>query len=142
MEKIIIHTDGGARGNPGPAGIGAVIEDADGNVLATVSKYIGEQTNNYAEYEALIVALAAARQMFGKKLHDMQVSIYMDSELVVRQLTGAYRVKDAALKEQFARVGQLAGTLRHISYNHVLRAKNARADALVNDAIDNATKKN
>jgi len=70
---------------------------------------LGEQTNNFAEYEALIIALAAAREMFGSKLHDMQVTIYMDSELVVRQLNGAYRVKDPALKEQFARVGQLAG---------------------------------
>lgn len=136
MEKIVIHTDGGARGNPGPAGIGAVITDIDGNVLKEISQYIGEQTNNYAEYEALIHALSVAREMFGKKIYDMQISVYMDSELVVRQLTGAYRVKDPGLKQQFARVGQLAGTLKHISYNHVLRGKNARADELVNDAID------
>ena len=140
MEKIIIHTDGGARGNPGPAGIGVVISDAEGNVLANISKYIGEQTNNFAEYEALIIALAAVREMFGSKIHDMQVTVYMDSELVVRQLTGAYRVKDPALKEQFARVGQLAGTLKHISYNHVYREKNANADKLVNAAIDEAGK--
>ncbi|MEK7612709.1 MAG: ribonuclease HI family protein [Patescibacteria group bacterium] len=138
MEKIIIYTDGGARGNPGPAGIGAVIADTDGNVLKEIAHYIGEQTNNYAEYEALIHALAVAREMFGDKIHDMQISVYMDSELVVRQLTGAYKVKDPGLKEQFARVGQLAGTLKHISYNHVMRAKNVRADKLVNEAIDKA----
>lgn len=138
MEKIIIHTDGGARGNPGPAGIGATISDAKGNLLASISKYIGEQTNNYAEYEALVVALAAAREMFGNKLREMQITVYMDSELVVRQLSGAYRVKEPALKEQFARVGQLAGALPHISYNHVPRAKNAHADELVNNAIDKA----
>jgi len=140
MEKIIIHTDGGARGNPGPAGIGVVIADAKGNLLGTVAKYIGEQTNNFAEYEALIVALAAAREMFGNKLRDMQISVYMDSELVVRQLSGTYRVKEPALKAQFARVGQLAATLKHISYNHVPREKNAHADELVNDAIDNANR--
>ena len=140
MEKLIIYTDGGARGNPGPAGIGAVITDINGNVLKEISKYIGEQTNNYAEYEALIHALAVLREMFDEKIHDMQISVYMDSELVVRQLTGAYRVKDPNLKEQFAKVAQLAGTLKHISYNHVLRGKNAHADELVNRALD-ATKK-
>lgn len=138
MEKIIIYTDGGARGNPGPAGIGAVITDTDGNILKEISHYIGEQTNNYAEYEALIHALAVAREMFGKKIHDMQISIYMDSELVVRQLTGVYKVKDPNLKLQFAKVAQLAGTLKHVSYNHVLRGKNAKADLLVNEAIDRA----
>jgi ribonuclease HI len=137
---MIIYTDGGARGNPGPAGIGAVITDIDGNVLKEVAQYIGEQTNNYAEYEALIHALAIAREMFGAKIHDMQISVYMDSELVVRQLTGVYKVKDPGLKQQFTRVGQLAGTLKHISYNHVLRAKNVRADELVNEAIDKVGK--
>jgi ribonuclease HI len=140
MEKIIIYTDGGARGNPGPAGIGIVITDANRNTLKEVAHYIGEQTNNYAEYEALIHAFAVAREMFGDKIYDMQISVYMDSELVVRQLTGVYKVKDPGLKEQFARVGQLAGTLKHISYNHVLRAKNAHADELVNEAIDKAGK--
>ncbi len=140
MEKIIIYTDGGARGNPGPAGIGAVITDTNGNVLKEIAHYIGEQTNNYAEYEALIHALAVAREMFGEKIYDMQISVYMDSELVVRQLTGAYKVKDQNLKAQFAKVAQLVGTLKHISYNHVLRAKNAHADELVNKAIDEAGK--
>lgn len=140
VEKIIIYTDGGARGNPGPAGIGVVITDAKGAVLKKISNYIGEQTNNFAEYEALIAALEAAREMFKEKIHDVQVTVYMDSELVVRQLSGAYKVKDHNLKQQFARVGQLAGTLKHISYNHVPREKNAHADKLVNDAIDKAGK--
>lgn len=138
MRKIVIYTDGGARGNPGPAGIGVVIQDAEGNVIKEVAQYIGAQTNNFAEYEALIHALAVAREIFGDQLHDMQVSVYMDSELVVRQLAGAYKVKDANLKLQFARVGQLAGTLKHISYNHVPREKNRKADKLVNEAIDKA----
>ena len=140
MEKIIIHTDGGARGNPGPAGIGVVIADVNGAPLKKIAEYIGEHTNNFAEYEALIRALESVRDMFGDKIHDMQVTVYMDSELVVRQLTGAYRVKDPDLKLQFARVGQLAGTLKHISYNHVYREKNAHADELVNEAIDKALK--
>jgi ribonuclease HI len=140
VEKIVIYTDGGARGNPGPAGIGAVITDAKGTVLKQLSQYIGEQTNNFAEYEALIRALEAVRELFGSSLKNMQVSVYMDSELVVRQLNGAYKVKEKTLKEQFARVGQLAATLQHISYNHVPREKNAHADELVNAAIDKAGK--
>ena len=140
VKKIIIYTDGGARGNPGPAGIGAVIADEKGKTLKEISEYIGEATNNFAEYEALIRAFEAARELFGEKLKDMAIEVRMDSELIVRQMQGAYKVKEPALKEQFARVGQLVGALQNISFTHVTREKNAHADELVNDAIDKAGK--
>lgn len=140
MEKIIIYTDGGARGNPGPAGIGAVIADAKGKTLKEISEYIGKATNNFAEYEALVRAFEEAHKLFGEKLKNMHVEVRMDSELIVRQMQGVYKVKEPALKEQFARVGQLIGTLQNISFVHIVREKNAHADELVNAAIDKGGK--
>lgn len=117
-----------------------MVLDERGKVLKEVSEYVGVATNNFAEYEALIRALSAARELFGEQLKDMHLEVRMDSELIVRQLQGLYRVKEPALKEQFARVGQLIGTLPHISFVHVLRERNTRADELVNAAIDAAQK--
>ena len=137
MNKIVIHTDGGARGNPGPAGVGAVIADEKGIVLKKISDYIGETTNNFAEYEALIRALEAAKNMFGETLRSMDVEARLDSELVVRQLQGAYKVKEPSLKEQFARVARLRlEDFPNITFTHVRRHQNAHADELVNEAID------
>lgn len=137
MKKIIIHTDGGARGNPGPAGIGVVITE-EGKVLQELQAYIGAQTNNFAEYEALIRALKETRKLFGEKLHDVEVEVRMDSELVVRQIQGRYKVKEPTLKEKFREVQQLLQTIPHISFVHVRREQNKRADELVNEAIDAA----
>ena len=135
--KIVIHTDGGARGNPGPAGVGVVIADGEGKKLAEVSEYIGETTNNVAEYEALIRGLEKAKKLFGEKLREMEIEARMDSELVVRQLQGLYKVKDVGLKEQFAKVASLRlEDVPNISFTHVRREKNAHADELVNEAID------
>jgi ribonuclease HI len=140
-ESIIMYTDGGARGNPGPAGIGAVIQDGEGNVIKEVSKYIGEQTNNFAEYEALIEALNEAKKIFGERLRDMQIEVRMDSELVVRQLSGIYKVKEPTLKEQFARVAKIRlEDAPNMLFTHVLREKNSHADRLVNAAVDKAGK--
>ncbi len=137
MEKLIIYTDGGARGNPGPAGVGAILMDEKGKVLQEVSEYIGEQTNNFAEYEALIRALKAAKVMFGVKLRAMQIEARLDSELVVRQLSGLYRVKEPTLKIKFAEVTQLRlKDAPNLIITHVMRGKNAHADELVNKAID------
>ncbi len=134
--KIIIHTDGGARGNPGPAGIGAVIEES-GKKVAELSEYIGGATNNFAEYEALIRALHKAKELYGAKLRDMHIEVRMDSELVIRQLQGLYKVRDAGMKEQFGRVEKLRlEDAPNISFMHVRREKNAHADELVNEAID------
>lgn len=138
MEKIIIYTDGGARGNPGPAGIGVVIQDEKGKTLHESSAFIGETTNNVAEYEALIRALEDL-QLFGEKLQEMEIEVRMDSELIVRQMQGVYKVKEPTLKEKFARVVHLKlSGIPNIIFTHVPREKNKRADELVNEAIDKA----
>ena len=134
---MIIYTDGGARGNPGPAAIGVVIEDAEGKVLKELSEYMGETTNNQAEYEAVIRALYLAKKLFGEKLREMEIEMRMDSELVARQLSGLYKVKDPGLKQQFAKVAQLRlEDVPNLTFVHVPRAKNARADELVNECLD------
>lgn len=139
MKHLTLYTDGGARGNPGPAGIGAVIVDEEGKVVGEVSEYVGHQTNNYAEYEALIQALLKCKKMYGEKLREMRLEVRMDSELIVRQMTGLYKVKEPALKEQFARVAKIRlEDAPNIIFTHVPREKNAHADSLVNAAIDKA----
>lgn len=141
MERIVIYTDGGARGNPGPAGIGVVIEDGEGKKVREISEYIGKATNNYAEYEALVRALIESKNMFGEKLRDMQIEVRMDSELAVRQLTGLYKVKEPGLKEQFARIAMMRlADAPNMVFTHVPREKNAHADELVNKAIDASLK--
>jgi len=137
MQKIIIHTDGGARGNPGPAGAGAVVADETGAVLAEISDYLGEATNNVAEYEALERALAVAQDWLAShpkaKPH---IEVRMDSELIIKQMTGVYRVKEAKMKEHFLRVAELREALPTITFTHVRREFNKHADRLVNEAID------
>ncbi len=135
MKQLTIYTDGGARGNPGPAGIGAVLVDEQGKVVKEISEYLGETTNNFAEYEALIHALTAARALSDLHTH---VAVCMDSELAVRQLNGMYKVKEPTLKQQFAKVQGLRDSFSHITFTHVRRAQNAHADRLVNQAIDAA----
>lgn len=138
MDKLIVYTDGGARGNPGPAGIGVVIQDEAGKTLHESSAYIGETTNNVAEYEALLRALEDLR-MFGEKLRDMRVEVRMDSELVVRQMNGVYKVKEPSLKERFAKVAaHRLERVPNLIFTHVRREHNRRADELVNHAIDAA----
>jgi len=135
--KLIVYTDGGARGNPGPAGIGVVIQNEKGETLHESSAFIGETTNNIAEYEALIRALEDLR-MFDD-IAQREVEIRMDSELVVRQMQGAYKVKEPSLKQKFARVAELKMShAPNLVFVHVPREKNKRADELVNAAIDAA----
>ena len=136
MQKIIIFTDGGARGNPGPAGAGAVIFGEKGQVLREISDYLGEATNNIAEYEALIRALTATCEMFGTEISKMEVQIRMDSELIVRQMEGRYKVKAPELKKRFAQVKTLLASMPKASFTHIPREENGEADALVNKAID------
>lgn len=139
-QNLTIYTDGGARGNPGPAGIGAVIYDDNGTKVTDLSEYIGEQTNNFAEYEAVIKALEAARKTFGRKgLKQIQVQVYLDSELVAKQLSGEYQVKEETLHPQFMRVHNLTvADVPHVSFAHVPRSKNKEADRLANEAMDQA----
>ena len=141
MEKIIIYTDGGARGNPGPAGIGVVIQEEGGKILKEISEYIGEATNNVAEYHALIRALGEASELFKDKTLEMDFEVRMDSELVVRQMQGLYKVKEPTLKAKFAMVAEMRlEDFPNLTFTHVRREKNVRADELVNEAIDKAGK--
>src|SRR5579863_4671249 len=114
--QITIFTDGGARGNPGPAGAGAVILDSQGKVLKEISDYLGETTNNVAEYEALIRALRAARGLFHDRVADLEVAVKMDSELIVRQMNGIYKVKAPELKPRFIEVQELIAAAKSVSF--------------------------
>ncbi|MDO8523890.1 MAG: ribonuclease HI family protein [bacterium] len=135
MGLITIYTDGGARGNPGPAGSGAVIYDGKKKV-GEVSKFLGIQTNNFAEYEALLLALEKTIEVFGSPVSH-PVSVKMDSELIVRQMKGEYKVKNPVLKEKHTHARLLiAESFPKITFTHVRREKNEEADALANDAMD------
>lgn len=138
MQKVTIFTDGGARGNPGPAAAGAVIFDEAGAVVKEVSDYIGETTNNVAEYEALLRILRVAQAIYGDKLSDMEVDIKMDSELIVRQMQGIYKVKEPSLKERYIQIKEILKSFPHHTFIHVRREFNKHADTLVNQAIDKA----
>jgi len=130
MKELSIYTDGGARGNPGPAGIGYVIFEGD-RQIADHGEYIGETTNNQAEYKALIAGLTHA-----KKLGAESVKVFMDSELIVRQMRGEYKIKNEDLKPLAAEVFKLSNRFSSLSFNHIPREKNKIADALVNQALD------
>jgi ribonuclease HI len=129
--KLIIYTDGGARNNPGPAGIGAVLMDENRKIIFEISEYIGEATNNQAEYKAVIAALKKAKEA-GVEFLDF----YLDSELVVKQLNREYRVKDKDLAPLFLQVHNLSMSFKKITFKHVGRELNEEADRLVNLAID------
>jgi ribonuclease HI len=131
--KLTVHVDGGARGNPGPAAIAAVLYDEGGNVLEERSETIGVATNNVAEYRALIAGLEEAVAL---GVSDLEV--VSDSELMVKQMRGEYRVKNEALRELSVEAGRLARELGRVEYRHVKRAHNELADKLVNDALDAA----
>jgi ribonuclease HI len=128
---LVAHSDGGARGNPGPAGYGVVIQDEAGNKLAALSQYLGHQTNNVAEYQGLIAALEYALQHRHKAL-----KVISDSELLVRQIKGIYKVKNAALKDLHARAKELIAQLDWFNIDHALREHNREADRLANEAMD------
>ncbi|MBI2409901.1 ribonuclease HI family protein [Candidatus Kaiserbacteria bacterium] len=135
--QFTIHADGGARGNPGPAGAGAIVRDELGNAVASVSQFLGHQTNNFAEYEAVILAFEklAALVPEGKR-GGTDVIVKMDSELIVKQMRGEYKVKHPNLKAQHARLLQLIGAFKSVTFAHVPRAQNSDADALANAAMD------
>ena len=132
--KIEIYVDGGSRGNPGPSGVGVVILDANGKRLKEVSKYIGEATNNIAEYNALLYGLEEALM-----LRVDEIVVNLDSELVAKQLTGDYRVKDSILKPLFERAMNMLNSFKGFEIRHIEREKNKEADKLVNRAINLAS---
>jgi ribonuclease H / adenosylcobalamin/alpha-ribazole phosphatase len=131
--KAKLSTDGGARGNPGPAAYGYVLEAEDGTVLAAHGETIGIATNNVAEYSALIAGLEKALE-----LAVSEVEVVSDSELMVKQMTGEYRVKNEALRELSLEAGRLARRIGSVSYRAVRREHNELADRLVNEALDSA----
>jgi ribonuclease HI len=128
---LIANTDGGARGNPGPAGYGVVIQDSKGNRVAGLSKYLGMQTNNVAEYQALIGALEYAVEHGHPAL-----KVVSDSELMIRQINGVYKVKEPTLRDLHARATALIAKLEWFQIEHVLRGHNREADQLANEAMD------
>ncbi|MCL5666807.1 MAG: ribonuclease HI family protein [Patescibacteria group bacterium] len=136
--KLIINTDGGARGNPGPAGIGVVIRDGQNNIVGQYQQYIGEATNNCAEYKALILALKEAAKLSNSQSPISNLQIRMDSELIVRQMQGKYKIKDPNLKILAAEVFKLSRNFQSLEFKHVPREQNKEADRLVNQAIDEA----
>jgi ribonuclease HI len=131
VSRVTVNVDGGARGNPGPAAIGVVLRDEDGRVLEEVGETIGEATNNVAEYKALLrgIDLAGTHEA-------TELELIGDSELVVRQVEGRYKVKNAGMKELHAEVKRALGAFDSWSIRHVRRAENADADRLVNQALD------
>jgi len=129
-EKLVFYIDGASKGNPGAAGVGVVMCDRDHNLIQKYKKYIGEATNNVAEYMALIIALQEA-----VKARVREVDIYSDSELLVRQVQGTYRVKDNKLKQVYALFENLRDYFYQFSIKHLAREKNQEADRLANQAV-------
>ena len=131
--EIVVHVDGGSRGNPGPAAYGVTVEDANGALVAELSKFLGRATNNVAEYHGLLAALE-----FALEHRHLRLRVLTDSELMARQIEGRYKVKSPDLKPLFARARQMIQQLEHFSIRHVPRERNAHADSLVNQALDAA----
>ena len=130
-QKVVVNVDGGARGNPGPAAVAAVVRDAGGQVLLEKGERIGRATNNVAEYRALLLGIEMAVALGASDLE-----LIGDSELIVRQVEGRYKVKDAALRDLHAEVKRALGAFERWSIRHVRREQNAEADRLVNEALD------
>ncbi|HAH07485.1 MAG TPA: ribonuclease H [Elusimicrobia bacterium] len=128
---LLIHIDGAARGNPGPASLGVVIQDEAGRALREAGRCLGEQTNNTAEYEALLEALRLAAELGGRRL-----KVRSDSQLLVRQFNGQYRVKNARLAGFLSEAHRLARGFERVELVHVPREENKRADELANEALD------
>ena len=135
-QYLVAHIDGGARGNPGPAGYGVFLEDQQGGEVARLSRYLGHQTNNFAEYSGLLAALEYALQHGHKAL-----KVISDSELMVRQIQGQYKVKNPALKEMHQKAQAMIGQLEWFWIGHVLRSHNREADRLANQAMDQGARR-
>jgi len=131
MKKIIIYSDGGARGNPGPAGIGCVLKDELGHNVAEIYKYIGETTNNQAEYKAILAGVEKAKEMGAE-----EIDCYLDSELVVKQLNREYKVKNKDLAPLFTKIYNLGMEFKKVKFTHIRRELNSEADSLANKAMD------
>ncbi len=134
---LIIYTDGGSRGNPGPSAIGVVFKDKNENTLKKYAQFIGYATNNEAEYQAIIFALKKAKLIFGKdKIKKMKVLIKMDSELAFKQLTGQYKLREERIQKFFIEIHNLKIDFYKVDFMHIKREFNKEADALVNQALN------
>jgi len=140
MKKIIIYTDGGSRGNPGPAAIGMVFCNERGEIFKKYSQYLGDVlTNNEAEYQAVIFALNKFKSLFGKKLaQNSELEIRSDSELLTNQLNGKYKILEPKIQSFFLTIWNLKLDFKKIKFRHISREKNKEADRLVNEALDNS----
>jgi len=138
MKKIIIYTDGGSRGNPGPAAIGVVFCNEKGQSIKQYSEYLGECfTNNEAEYKAVIFALKKFKALFGKKLaKNSEIQIRSDSELLVKQLNNQYKILDSKIQLLFLEVWNLKFDFKRVKFKSISREKNKEADRLANEALD------
>lgn len=138
--KIIIYTDGGSRGNPGPAALGVVIKDEKGITLKSYGEALGVRTNNEAEYEAIAFGLKKAKQLFGSdKLKHMEIEIRMDSQLAQRQLSGKYKVENEKIFPAFIKIHNFQVEHGSLTFVHVPREQNRDADRMVNEALDAET---
>ncbi len=142
MKKITIYTDGASRGNPGPAGVGVVFENEKGQAFKEYAHFLGSKlTNNEAEYLAAIFALKKFKHLFGKKVaKTSEVELKSDSELLVKQLTGKYRLSDKKIQGFFIEIWNLKLDFKKVKFTHVSRNKNKKADALANQALDQKAK--
>jgi len=137
QHKLIVYTDGGSRGNPGPAGVGVSICDEKGRQIKGYSKDIGIRTNNEAEYEAVIFALQKIKQLFGKeKAKNFEIEMRMDSQLIARQLKGEYKIEEEKLFPLFIKIWNLRMDFGEIKFTEIPREKNKEADRLANEAMD------
>lgn len=137
MEKYIIHTDGGSRGNPGPAALGVVIEKSGGGLKHEYGEFVGIGTNNEAEYKAVIFALKKLKQLIGKEeAGRAEIEFHVDSELLVRQLGGQYKIIDEKIQKLFLEIWNLKLDFGEVTFKHVPREENKDADRMVNAALD------
>lgn len=135
MKKVTVYTDGGSRGNPGLAGAGVVITDENGHVLKKVAEQLGEKTNNWAEYEAVIIAFKELKKLFGKE--DLEIEVKMDSQLVQQQLSGKYQIKEESLQPQFIKIWNMrVKNFPNVTFIYIPREENKIADGLANEAMD------
>lgn len=137
MKKITIYTDGGSRGNPGPAAIGVVFCNEKGQTIKDYSQFLGKKTNNQIEYEAVIFALKKFKHVFGKKIaKTSEIELKSDSELLVKQLKGEYKVLDSKIQALFLTVWNLKLDFKKVKFKLISREKNKQADRLANEALD------
>ena len=143
MRKIIIYTDGGSRGNPGPAAIGTVFCNERNQIIKKYSEYLGEMTNNEAEYQAVIFALEKFKALFGKKLaKSTEIELKSDSELLIKQLNGEYKILDEKIQPLFLKIWNLRLDFKKLKFKLISREKNQEADGLVNETLDNQPRQN